>query len=664
MSRQVFVSKPVLDLDAAARRPARAASAGLCTLSLLALMLCTAAALQDVAAAPLQVGGGSGSGDYPPGTLVHIWANPYEETNPAKETAEALDAALPDRVFSHWSGDTQYLSDPASDAPTLVMPDHAVALSAEYTDAPRWIAPRAVKLDPDERQGIILLFHGHNDSAQGLFERAEVASFIRAALRRGLGILALNSFDRSEPKWDDTDDPDGNIDLQRLAVLWQQLLAEGAVSTAEPVYAVGISNGGAFAVDVARYDEAILGTEILATAIYGHPAGLGLEQQPKPTIFLIAEHDEIIDNDQIRDAHANLVNLGVPTQLATHYASPLYPRRFWRIDGISAQASESVAASIAAAGLLDPDGFIYPEAFEDFDANGRPDWWDAIPDDFERLIDDIQKQIEVTAARHAFFGDLNERTLDFLLDPTTVVDTLPVVEDFTPPMAPAGTAIMLSGSGFIGIEEVSFNGAPAEFQQTNSRVLWARVPPNATSGPILVRNPAGTGTSVADFIVEGPRIDSFNPASAPVGVRVDILGAHLQNVTSVTFGGVPADEFAETWDGSVLRTRVPDGAQTGPIVVSTEGADATSTEDFVVMHPPMIASIMPTSGAAGTLVTILGSGFEPTTGVGFNPWVTGSFEVISDTELQVIVPPDAVNGPLRVMTPAGVAVSEERFILE
>lgn len=664
MYNQPLVTECARSTSVAGRQPTKVSFPGLFALWCLTLALWAAPGLHDATAAQLSVVHGSGSGDYAPGTLVHIWANPYESADPHTETSESPEATQPDRVFSHWSGDVEYLSDPVSYSPTLIMPYETVTLQAEYDDAPRWISPRVLKAFPDAPQGVILMFHGHNGSAESVFDSAETKSFIRAALRRDLGVVAIDSFSRAERRWDDTDDPLENVDLQRVGAVWQELLADGVVRADDPIYALGISNGGIFTVLLARHAEAVLGTNLQATAIYGHPAGLMQEQDPTPTILLVADKDEIVNNDLIWDGYANLVNRGVATQLLTNYESPLYPRRFWRIAGVSAYTSEQLVASIADAGLLDPDNFLVPEAFEDFDGNGSPDWWDALPKDFEWPADEIETQLYVVSARHAFFGDSNERTLDFLLNPTTIIDRVPFVGDFTPSSGPADTLVTISGSGFVDVQEVSFNGAPAEFALVNSRSLQARVPATATTGPLVVRNSVGSATSAADFVVDGPRIDSFEPVSAPVGTLVTVLGANLKDVTSVTFGGISAVEIQETWDGSRLFARVPNGAETGPIVVATVATEVTSAEDFVV-EGPRIDSFEPASAPVGAVVTILGANLRNVNSVTFDGVPAAELQEKADGSLLYArVPNGAETGPIMVATAAGDVTSTEDFIVE
>jgi hypothetical protein len=75
---------------------------------------------------------------------------------------------------------------------------------------------------------------------------------------------------------------------------------------------------------------------------------------------------------------------------------------------------------------------------------------------------------------------------------------------------------------------------------------------------------------------------------------------------------------------------------------------------------PAITSFSPTSGAAGTSVTITGSGFDGATSVTFGG-VAASFMVHSGTEIMATVPTGAVSGPIVISTPAGTVASSGSF---
>jgi hypothetical protein len=78
----------------------------------------------------------------------------------------------------------------------------------------------------------------------------------------------------------------------------------------------------------------------------------------------------------------------------------------------------------------------------------------------------------------------------------------PAIASFSPPSGPVGTPVTLSGSGFLGTTDVSFNGVAATFTVVNSGTINTTVPAGATSGKISVTNAGGTVKSKTSFHVE------------------------------------------------------------------------------------------------------------------------------------------------------------------
>jgi YD repeat-containing protein len=76
-------------------------------------------------------------------------------------------------------------------------------------------------------------------------------------------------------------------------------------------------------------------------------------------------------------------------------------------------------------------------------------------------------------------------------------------------------------------------------------------------------------------------IISFDPTSGTVGREVTLTGVGFSaGVDEVSFNGTPAVEVTVT--PPTLVARVPEGATTGPISVTTPRGTATTTEDFLV----------------------------------------------------------------------------------
>jgi hypothetical protein len=119
----------------------------------------------------------------------------------------------------------------------------------------------------------------------------------------------------------------------------------------------------------------------------------------------------------------------------------------------------------------------------------------------------------------------------------TITPPPPTVSSFTPTSGPVGTSVSIAGSGFTAASSVAFNGPAASYTVNSPTSITATVPSGATSGPIAVTTPYGTGTSADSFtVVLPPTITSFTPGSGSAGTNVTITGSNLTGVTKVKLG--------------------------------------------------------------------------------------------------------------------------------
>src|SRR5436190_5101739 len=155
-----------------------------------------------------------------------------------------------------------------------------------------------------------------------------------------------------------------------------------------------------------------------------------------------------------------------------------------------------------------------------------------------------------------------------------------------------------------------------------------------------------------------PTVTSFTPALGKPGTQVVISGSGFSTATGVNFDTAFAD-FSAVSDNQMVAT-VPVDATTGPIRVTNPTGAGSSIANFTVA--PRITELNPTRGATNTSVTIIGFNFVGTTNVLFNS-KRATFGVTAATQIQATVPFGATNGPITVMTPAGVAVTTNDFLV-
>jgi RNA polymerase sigma factor (sigma-70 family) len=243
----------------------------------------------------------------------------------------------------------------------------------------------------------------------------------------------------------------------------------------------------------------------------------------------------------------------------------------------------------------------------------------------------------------------------------TVTIAAATITGLSPASGAAGTTVQIGGSRLEGATSVRFNGVAAEFTIVSDGQITARVPTGATSGPVTVVTPQGTATSSGSFSVTAtaPTIEGFSPATGAPGAYVTIAGHNFTGATSVKFNGMSAT-FSVASD-SQLYAKVPTGATSGPISVSTANGTATSAAAFTVTPAaPEISGTSPGSGPVGSSVSIGGRGFTGATSVKFNG-VAASFAVNSDGLITAVVPAEGSSGPISVTTPNGTATSSSSF---
>jgi hypothetical protein len=193
--------------------------------------------------------------------------------------------------------------------------------------------------------------------ANTVFAQTESLLFIQEALSRGIGVVALDSYDRFDKAWNESLDPQQNIDLQRTAALRRALIAEGRMGAEDPVYVLGASNGGVFA-SLFDYDvQAALDFPVAAAALYISSGDFAVMQTTTvPTVFALAENDDA--TDPAITAFNSLATRGIPAQMWINPSRPLHSGSFWRIKSLTLEDSETIFGALADAGIIDSNGYV------------------------------------------------------------------------------------------------------------------------------------------------------------------------------------------------------------------------------------------------------------------------------------------------------------------
>ncbi len=283
-----------------------------------------------------------------------------------------------------------------------------------------------------------------------------------------------------------------------------------------------------------------------------------------------------------------------------------------------------------------------------------------------RLFHQLARMTEALRSfRSRAGGDLKLRTcrswlyalhalITVLWIPTTQAQTLQIT-GFKPDIGPVGTSVTVSGSGFVGVTGVAFNGVAADFKASSGTLITATVPAGAATGPISVAVLKAVVASKSAFVVvmpppSHPMISGVSPDAGGPGTKVTIIGVQLAGLTTVLFNSIRA-EFVANSESSVTAV-VPAGASTGPITLLLKGVQLKSPSDFkvtVLPGKPGVDSLANEKGAPGEILGIVGSYLEGTTAVLFNGVTKAAFVVRSSTEIQATVPDGASSGAVLVI---------------
>jgi FtsP/CotA-like multicopper oxidase with cupredoxin domain len=212
-----------------------------------------------------------------------------------------------------------------------------------------------------------------------------------------------------------------------------------------------------------------------------------------------------------------------------------------------------------------------------------------------------------------------------------------------------GTVVTITGSNLLGATAVDFGSSPGTsiIVHNNNRIS-ATSPANegGTVDVTVVTSTAGTSTvNPGDQFTYtgGPTIQSVNPriGADTGGTKVTIDGTDFLTATAVDFGGV---SVPFTVDSNIAISAVSPGPEAdGTVDVTVSGPDGTTPIDpadhfTYASRVPIVSSIEPQSGPAGTSVTITGSRFtKKGTTVTFGG-ATATFAFVNSRSLTATAP--------------------------
>jgi large repetitive protein len=203
-----------------------------------------------------------------------------------------------------------------------------------------------------------------------------------------------------------------------------------------------------------------------------------------------------------------------------------------------------------------------------------------------------------------------------------VVQANPLVASFAPPAGPVGTRVEIRGSGFLGGDQIIFNGRPLQTMELSPDRVVVVIPQGATSDRFTLVRPQ-TKFQVAsratfNVTLPAPQVMGFSPTSGPPGTQLRISGANFTPQDRVFYGrNIPVQVTSQ--GESHFDVVIPANVRTSEfLVVRGPRGEATTQGAFVLVLNPQIARFAPTWGGAGVKVDIFGQNFRAGDSVMFN----------------------------------------------
>lgn len=242
----------------------------------------------------------------------------------------------------------------------------------------------------------------------------------------------------------------------------------------------------------------------------------------------------------------------------------------------------------------------------------------------------------------------------------------PVISSFTPEKASIGSIVRIAGQRLAQMDRATFGVIPAEIVSVKADLVELRVPFNAAdvkavNDTIHLSGSSGKAKTAKKFeVTPGPSITTLDKLTGPAGADVTITGENFTGAFSLKFANTPAQIVSNT--GTVIKTKVPAGANSGKISVTTPAGVGFSNNDFAVQGTPIISNFTPKFGTIGTTITLTGANLSlvTTARIGLKD-LKITFK--SDTQIIVEVLAGSVTGKISVLSTGNTFETSDNFTI-
>lgn len=208
------------------------------------------------------------------------------------------------------------------------------------------------------------------------------------------------------------------------------------------------------------------------------------------------------------------------------------------------------------------------------------------------------------------------------------------IAGFKPSEGLVGRLVTLQGNGFDLVSQVRFGNAAASPVERSANSLSVYVPPGAQSGPISLVGSDGSVLSSSDSFTVIPPIlaQDLQPRSAMQGQTITVSGIGFDEVASVSVNGNGV--ALQSRSDSSLRFAMPKGG--GAVLLQGKRQPAVTAGVLTEILAPVtrVSGYSPSSGPAGTVITISGNALGQVTGASMGG-KSITFTAVSDSQLRI-----------------------------